>query len=153
MLTTEGSSCLASWEKAVESWTGLGISSRPASLAPAGLFSARTAVPTRAAIRIPIDRVNSNKVAERSFWVFRAAKKRIGGSPKADFLNYRARRGAPPVARGSLPVDRPGGLRALRDRDSFRREARAWRSGSTGHEPRATSLLSVSVLPAGCPRE
>src|ERR1017187_9443060 len=140
MLITDGSCCLATWEKAVESWTGLGISSSAASLVQVGVFSARTAVPIRVPIRIPIDRVNSNKVAERSFWVFSAAKKRIGRSPKAGFLDY---------SRSSLVARRAGaGVVALRDRSRqvargplwrFATAAGSWFMESTGDGRRATS--------------
>src|SRR5438445_8835448 len=68
MLTTDGSSCLASCENAVDNWTGFGITSGVAPGAGVSL-AAFTPVLTRVPIRIPIDKVNRIKLEETSFLV------------------------------------------------------------------------------------
>src|SRR6266404_6211784 len=68
MLTTDGSSCLASCENAVDNWTGFGITSGVAPGAGVSL-AAFTPVLIRVPIRIPIDNVNKIKVEETSFFV------------------------------------------------------------------------------------
>src|SRR6266542_4141443 len=68
IFTTDGSSCLASCENAVDNWTGFGITSGVAPGA-AWSFAAFTPVLTSVPIRIPTESVNKINVEESSFRV------------------------------------------------------------------------------------
>src|SRR5882762_3223692 len=76
MFTTDGSSCLASCENAVDNWTGFGITRGDAPGA-AWSLAAFTPVLTSVPIKIPTDSVNKIKVEDRSFRVRIVFKKFI----------------------------------------------------------------------------
>ena len=76
MFTTDGSSCLASCENAVDNWTGFGIT-RGVAPGAAWSLAALTPVLTRVPIRIPTDSVNKIKEEESSFRVRIVFKKFI----------------------------------------------------------------------------
>ena len=89
MLTTDGSSFLASCENAVDNWTGLGIVKGVASDA-AWPFCALAPLLRSVPIRIPIDKVNSSSEKDRNFCL-RIVSSMFMDSPLNVFfdLNYR----------------------------------------------------------------